>query len=213
MTVAAKDRPISAVRDEVIDRLIMNYSHGEISLEAFESRLDQAMDSDDATVISELAQDLPLSINSQYQAKKKHALGTHYQHSDDHKVEKIVNILGDNKRRGQWHVPKEITIFTVLGNDTLDFTQACFSHENVKITIKCILGNVKIAVPEDVNVHSNINCIVGKIDNNSNVGLISDAPSITIEGKVILGNLDVKVQQPVKERWLRFADSLKALFN
>ena len=38
MSVAIQDRPIESVRQEVIDQLIMNYSHGEISLEAFESR-------------------------------------------------------------------------------------------------------------------------------------------------------------------------------
>jgi len=30
---------------------------------------------------------------------------------------------------------------------------------------------------------------------------------------VILGSLDIKIKQPIKEKWLRFADSLKALFN
>lgn len=213
MSVATKDRPIAAVREEVIDRLIMNYSHGEISLEAFESRLDSAMDSSDAVAISELASDLPLNINSDYQDKKKSALGTHYQEGDSKKLERIVNVLSSSKRAGQWHVPKEITIRNVLGSDTIDFTQARFNYQNIKINVNCTLGNIKIEVPEDVNIHTNVNCIVGSIDNNSNVDFISDAPTITIEGKVMFGNLEIKVKQPVKEKWLRFADSLKALFH
>ena len=213
MSVATKDRPIAAVREEVIDRLIMNYSHGEISLEAFESRLDSAMDSSDVIAISELASDLPLNINSDYQDKKKSALGTHYQEGDSKKLERIVNVLSSSKRAGQWHVPKEITIRNVLGSDTIDFTQARFNYQNIKINVNCTLGNIKIEVPEDVNIHTNVNCIVGSIDNNSNVDFISDAPTITIEGKVMFGNLEIKVKQPVKEKWLRFADSLKALFH
>ncbi len=213
MSVATKDRPIAAVREEVIDRLIMNYSHGEISLEAFESRLDSAMDSSDVVAISELASDLPLNINSDYQDKKKSALGTHYQEGDSKKLERIVNVLSSSKRAGQWHVPKEITIRNVLGSDTIDFTQARFNYQNIKINVNCTLGNIKIEVPEDVNIHTNVNCIVGSIDNNSNVDFISDAPTITIEGKVMFGNLEIKVKQPVKEKWLRFADSLKALFH
>ncbi len=38
MAVNIEDRPINKVREEVIDQLIMNYSHGELSHEAFERR-------------------------------------------------------------------------------------------------------------------------------------------------------------------------------
>lgn len=213
MSVAIQDRPITAVREEVIDQLIMNYSHGEISLEAFEARLDKAMDGTDVVAISALAEDLPLTVNSDYQDKKKNALGTHFQDGESKEFEKLVNVLSSTKRSGQWHTAKEITVFNVLGSDILDFTQARFDYPNVKINVRCILGNIKINVPEDVNIHTNVNCIVGSIDNNSNVDFVSDAPTITIEGKVIFGNLDIKVKQPVKEKWLRFADSLKALFG
>ena len=43
MAVILEDRPIETLREEVIDTLIYNYSHGVISNEAFERRLDQAM--------------------------------------------------------------------------------------------------------------------------------------------------------------------------
>jgi len=213
MTVANQDRPVETVREEVIDQLIMNYSHGEISLEAFESRLDKAMDSSDPQAIGDLASDLPLNVDNNYQDKKKNALGTHYHHGDAKEVEKIVNVLSSSKRAGLWHVPKEITLFNVLGSDELDFTQARFAHPNVKITLLCVLGSVKISVPEDINTHTNINCIVGSIDNNASAYFDEQAPSVVIEGKVIFGSLDIKLKRPIKERWLRFADSLKALFN
>lgn len=213
MSVAIKDRPIESIREEVIDQLIMNYSHGELSLEAFESRLDLAMDSSDGVEVKALTDDLPLSVNTDYQDKKKHALGTHYQHGEGKSSEKITNILSSNKRGGVWHVPKEIIIFNLLGDNIIDFTQARFINPNVSIKLKCTLGNVKILVPEDVNVHVGVDCIVGSINNLSNADIVNDAPSLTIEGKVTLGNLDIKMQRPMKEKWLRFADSLKALFN
>ncbi|MFT6206787.1 MAG: hypothetical protein ACJA0T_000691, partial [Colwellia sp.] len=43
MAVNIADRPTDKVREEVVDQLVMNYSHGELSHEAFERRLDQAM--------------------------------------------------------------------------------------------------------------------------------------------------------------------------
>ena len=42
MSVAYRDKPIELLREEVIEQLIMNYGHGELSLGAFERRLDQA---------------------------------------------------------------------------------------------------------------------------------------------------------------------------
>ena len=44
MPVAPQDRPLASLREETIDRLIVNYGHGKLSLEAFERRLDQALD-------------------------------------------------------------------------------------------------------------------------------------------------------------------------
>jgi len=213
MSVANQDRPVETVREEVIDQLIMNYSHGEISLQAFETRLDKAMDSTCPQEIGDLANDLPLNVDNNYQDKKKNALGTHYHRGESKELEKIVNVLSASKRAGLWHVPKEITVFNVLGSDELDFTQARFVYPHVKITVLCIFGSVKIAVPEDVNTHTNVNCIVGSIENNASVDFDDQAPTLVIEGKVIFGSLDIKLKRPIKERWLRFADSLKALFN
>ena len=98
MPVAAKDRPLDVVREEVIDQLIMNYSHGELSLEAFESRLDIAMESNDQEIISGLAKDLPLSIDESYQQKKNSALGTHQHNGDAKELDKLINVLSSSKR-------------------------------------------------------------------------------------------------------------------
>lgn len=46
MRVKLEDRPIEQVREETIDKLIVNYSHAVISAEAFERRLDEATDSE-----------------------------------------------------------------------------------------------------------------------------------------------------------------------
>ena len=213
MSVAIKDRPIESVREEVIDQLIMNYSHGEISLEAFESRLDQAMNGTDTLTISELTKDLNLSADTKYQDKKKSALGTHYQQGKTKELDKLLNVFSSSTRKGQWNVPKKITLINIFGSDELDFTQAKFTHPSTQIEVLCVFGSVDISVPEDVNTHSNVNCILGSIENDSTAEFSADAPTISIEGKVIFGSLDIKIKQPIKEKWLRFADSLKALFN
>ena len=69
MPVKIKDRPVNHIREEVIDQLVMNYAHQEITLEAFERRLDRAIDTEDRNVMLEQVADLDLTTDSQYQKK------------------------------------------------------------------------------------------------------------------------------------------------
>ena len=57
MSVKIEDRPIEQVREQVIDQLIYNYSHGVISAEAFERRLDSAMEATENTALLNLVED------------------------------------------------------------------------------------------------------------------------------------------------------------
>ena len=45
------DGAVDTLREEITDQLVMNYSHGELSLEAFERRLDEAMATTDHDVM------------------------------------------------------------------------------------------------------------------------------------------------------------------
>ena len=71
MTVKLEDRPIEQVREEVIDKLIYHYSHGVISAEAFERRLDAAMASQSHQEIVDLASDLTMNVDDQFNNRKQ----------------------------------------------------------------------------------------------------------------------------------------------
>ena len=64
MPVKTEDRPLKNIREEVIDQLVMNYAHQEITLEAFEKRLDLAIDTDDRSVLLEQVADLDLATDT-----------------------------------------------------------------------------------------------------------------------------------------------------
>ena len=70
MPVKTEDRPIKNIREEVIDQLVMNYGHDEITLEAFESRLDRAMDTENRDELLELVVDLDLKTDQRHQTNK-----------------------------------------------------------------------------------------------------------------------------------------------
>ena len=105
----AQDRPLNSVREETIDRLIVNYGHGKLSLEAFERRLDQALDAKSADALVALTNDLELQVDRQYAQQKRAEFGIRTEpvpHARD--TSWMIHIFGGGNRRGAWTVPKEL---------------------------------------------------------------------------------------------------------
>jgi hypothetical protein len=213
MTVILEDRPIENVREEVIDTLIYNYSHGVISSEAFERRLDQAMASQNHQEIVNLATDLKKTTDSEFTSQKERQFNVNYAAGDNDETDTIVNIFGGSGRSGQWIVPSEIRIITIFGGADIDFTDAIFTTPNVTIKILCLFGGDNIYVPENVNIVSKAFCIFGGIDNSAPSIASRQAPTLTIEGLVLFGGLDVKIKRTIKEKFVAFANQMKTMFN
>ena len=103
--VKLEDRPIAQVREDVIDQLIMNYSHGVISEQAFERRLDIATNSDDHQLLAEQVADLTLLPDAKYRAmwaqsftkpQPKAERGANAAVGD-----RLVSVLSSDERSGQ----------------------------------------------------------------------------------------------------------------
>ncbi|MEJ6472756.1 LiaF domain-containing protein [Pseudoalteromonas piscicida] len=218
MPVPLQDRPLESVREEVIDQLILNYSHGELSADAFERRLDEAYNLTDQEHIAALSADLPLKSDPRYHSEKAARLGPKFTASaDDAEKIQITSMLGSNYRSGEWVVPKEIHLKNYVGSIELDFTNAIFSHSEVHIHLDCILGSGEIYIPDSVDVITDINNIMGSVENTRNTlatnSQIKQRPRIYIKGRTILGSLEVSVKRSMKAQLKQFADGLKSLFS
>lgn len=213
MAVILEDRPIENVREEVIDTLIYNYSHGVISSQAFERRLDQAMASQSHQEISDLTADLDKSEDSDLRAQREKQFNINYATSDNDETDTVVNIFGGSSRSGRWTVPREIRIISIFGGSNIDFTDAIFTSPNVTIRVLCLFGGDDIFVPENINVVSKAFCIMGSIDNSAPSIASRQAPTLTIEGLVLFGGLDIKIKRTIKEKFVAFANQMKAVFN
>lgn len=211
--VKIEDRPFDQVRQEAIDQLIMNYSHGIISAEAFERRLDVASDAKNVQELIDVVADLTLQPDSQYQQQRERSFSPRYQAGNDTRNEKIICVLSSNQHSGQWLVPAEIRIVSVLGSVELDFSEAIFQHQHIVIRVNNWIGSLTILVPEQVNVVSNMFNIIGSTDNRAPSMGDRQAPQIVIEGYSILGSLDVKLKKTMKEKFSAFADQCRAVFG
>ena len=213
MPVVIEDRPIETVREEVIDQLIMNYSHGKLSYDAFERRLDTAMASQDHKEIASLAEDLDLNVDKDYQENKQRYFYANVAPSDNENVEYLVNIFGGSDRSGAWTVPKELRSVSIFGGSNIDFSESRFSQKITTIKVFCLFGGDNIYVPEYVNVVSKAFCIFGGVTNKAPSIADRNAPTIIIEGFCMFGGLDIKLKRTIKEKFVAFADSMKNMFN
>ncbi|GLX80627.1 LiaF domain-containing protein [Thalassotalea eurytherma] len=212
-SVTLEDRPIEQVREEVIDKLIYNYSRGVISAEAFERRLDDAMASDDHQKIVDLAADLPMQADSSFKQQKDESFSINYTKSPSSESLKLKTILSKNERSGRWQVPQEINSTNILGSDVLDFTDAEFSYQHVTLNLDCILGESVIYVPEGVNVVCEAFCFMGSIENKAPSISTRQSPTIVIKGNMWLGSVKVQIRRTIKEKFVSFANELKAMFD
>ncbi|XOV80671.1 MAG: LiaF domain-containing protein [Aestuariibacter sp.] len=213
MSVKLQDRPIEKVREEAIDKLIINYSHGEISAEAFERRLDAAMATSKHEELIELTADLAMEADPRYEASKRTQFTPNYGAAPKEEELQLKNVLSSNERSGQWVVPKKISLLNILGSFKLDFSDAVFHHQHVTIEVYTVLGNDEFYVPEDVNVTCNCIGFMSSVENTAPSIAHKQAPTITIIGKTILGSIEISIKRTIKEKFLAFADQIKAAFQ
>lgn len=212
MPVITEDRPIEKVREEVIDQLTMNYSHGEISLEAFERRLDQAMETDDHQKLLKLTEDLELKVDEQFIEQKQQELGSDPDLGEAKDLEYIVQIFSGSDRTGAWNVPKEIRMFSLFSGSDVDLSEAHFSHKTLRIRMFSLFSGTDIFVPENIKVVSNTFCIFGGVDNTAPSMASPSAPTVIIEGVAIFSGIDISFKQSFREKLMNFAEGIKKLF-
>jgi hypothetical protein len=213
MTVKLEDRPLEQVKEEVIDVLVYNYSHSVISSEAFERRLDAVIATSSHQEMMAQIEDLQPATDDTVKKYKEDVFAVNYDHEGGEKSDTLVNILGESDRSGIWTVPRELSVITFLGGSTLDFTNARFSGPNVTVKVFSILGSDKIFVPENINIVSKAFCILGSVKNKAPSIASHQAPTITIEGVVLLSDLSIKIKTTVKESFVAFANKMKAMFE
>ena len=213
MNVPLEDRPAEQVKEEVIDTLIHNFSVGVISNEAFERRLDAVMNATTNQARIDQAKDLTPPPDNTIKDQKAKQFSVNYAHDTAEAPDKLINILGSTDRSGMWKVPKVINVYTFLGSSTLDFTDARFTTPNVTVRVYSVLGSDTVYVPEEVNIISKAFCILGSTENKAPSISSNQSPTVTIEGYVVLSDLSIKIKTTIKEKFVAFANQMKAMFN
>ena len=182
-----KDKPVKYLRDQVVDQLKYSLTHNHLEIDEFDQMVRIALNTQSKSELLSLTTDLPAKTDSALE-------NVNQELARINEIESVTTILSSSKRKGNWHVPKLLRVFNVLGDTLLDFREVQLEPEIKYLSLGCCLGNVKLIVPPGVNVVSNIKNVLGAVKGESYAQMDPNSPTIVIEGWVVLGDVTIKVK-------------------
>ncbi|WP_350281460.1 DUF1707 domain-containing protein [Kribbella sp. HUAS MG21] len=184
-------------REEVADVLRDAAAEGRLSYTELEDRLETLYASKTYGELVELTADLPNGPR----APHEQSLATPQYGGALVESGPVINVfMSDTKRLGNWLVPQRQEVNAVLGDVTLDYTEAQIPYDEVQIEVKSILADVKIRVPQNAIVLLDSNPILGSVtEQEAGLKAVPDPNATTappkrfhIRGTAILGEIKIK---------------------
>ncbi|MFC9690275.1 DUF1707 domain-containing protein [Kribbella sp. NPDC056951] len=193
---ALRRRVSDLEREQVADVLRDAAGEGRLSYSELEERLETLYASKTYGELVPLTADLPNGLHQPAAAPQpvQYSPGTVVQDGP------AINVfLSDTKRLGNWVAPQRQEVHAVLGDVTLDYTEAQIPFDEIYVDIRCILADVKIRVPADAVVHLDSNPILGAVSEQAATLLPAPDPNTPhrpktfhIRGTAILGDIKIK---------------------
>jgi len=107
----------------------------------------------------------------------------------------LVSILGSNSRHGHWKMPTLLKVFGILGHCELDLREAEFEDGVSVLYVGCVLGNVDIVVPPNMNIDVTGSGIAGvftqETDARSQAPMGVPEKTLRISGISCLGTVNI----------------------
>ena len=104
----------------------------------------------------------------------------------------VVAVMGDSRRQGRWRVERPLAAVAVMGDVVLDLRGAEVPRGDVDITATAVMGDVKIYVPDGVDVQLSGIAVMGdKKVKVREAPAGQTAPKVVVKAAAVMG--DVKV--------------------
>ena len=193
---ALRRRVSDLEREEVADILRDAAGEGRLSYTELEDRLETLYASKTYGELVELTADLPTGPRAQNVPSTTPQYGGAMVETGP-----VLNVfMSESKRMGNWLVPQRQEVNAVLGDVTLDYTEAQIPFDEITIDVKSILADVKIRVPQNAIVLLDSNPILGSVsEQEAGLKAVPDpnaqptAPKrFHIRGTAILGEIKIK---------------------
>ena len=139
---SGKVRASDAEREAVVERLRVAAVEGRLTLGELTERTGAAYTATTRGELVPITADLP-EVPSSPAVPARPTGGDR---------EWVVAVMGDSRREGRWRVERPLSAVAVMGDVVLDLRGAEVPHGNVDITAVAVMGDVKVYVPDGVDV-------------------------------------------------------------
>lgn len=112
-------------------------------------------------------------------------------------VERVIAVFSENKRSGRWRLGNRMRTVTVFGSTLVDLREAESGAEVLEIEGQCVFGELKIIVPEGVEVESTGATVFGARHLRlAAVPRVPGTPLVRVHVTVWFGQVEVRSQGP-----------------
>ncbi|MGW0390334.1 DUF1707 SHOCT-like domain-containing protein [Streptomyces sp. NPDC003042] len=183
----AELRASDADRDRIAQILSDALAEGRLTAEEHSERLDSLYAFKTVGELDVLVRDLPAAPGTAapHPAAVAAAPGT---------AENVVAVCSSSARKGRWRPSAHTRAVSVMGDITIDLTEAVFEQQVTEINVTCVLGNVEVLVPENVTLRGYGSGVLGNFEVRGQSRGESDpqAPVVIVRGFSLLGNIEAR---------------------
>jgi Domain of unknown function (DUF1707)/Cell wall-active antibiotics response 4TMS YvqF len=175
-------RASDAEREAVVERLRVATVEGRLTLGELTERTEAAYTATTRGELAPITADLPAEPASSAPMRPSGRTDREW----------VVAVMGDSRRRGRWRVERPLAALAVMGDVVLDLRGAEVPRGDVDITATTVMGNVKVYVPDGVDVELSGIAVMGDkkvMVREAPAG--QTAPRVVVRATVVMG--DVKV--------------------
>ncbi|MFD8575854.1 DUF1707 SHOCT-like domain-containing protein [Streptomyces sp. CH8.1] len=183
-------RASDADRDRIAQILGDAVAEGRLTAEEHSERLDTLYAVKTVGELEALVRDLPAPAG----AHAPSSSASSYTGAAGPAAETIVAVCSSSSRKGRWRPGAHTRAVSVMGDITIDLTQAVFEQQVTEINVTCVLGNVEVLVPENVTLRGYGSGVLGNFEvrGMSRGETEPQAPVVIVRGFSLLGNIEAR---------------------
>lgn len=183
-------RASDADRDRIAQILGDAVAEGRLTAEEHSERLDTLYAVKTVGELEALVRDLPAPAG----AHAPSSSASSYAGAAGPAAETIVAVCSSSSRKGRWRPGAHTRAVSVMGDITIDLTQAVFEQQVTEINVTCVLGNVEVLVPENVTLRGYGSGVLGNFEvrGMSRGETDPQAPVVIVRGFSLLGNIEAR---------------------
>ncbi|MET9857113.1 DUF1707 domain-containing protein [Streptomyces sp. NPDC006450] len=187
-------RASDADRDRIAQILADAVAEGRLSTEEHSERLDSLYALKTVGELEVLVRDLPAPGAGTRPGVASYADGAPVGAPAGAPVETVVAVCSSSSRKGRWRPGAHTRAVSVMGDISIDLTQAVFEQQVTEINVTSILGNVEILVPENVTLRGYGSGVLGNVEVHGEGRGETDphAPVVIVRGFALLGNIEAR---------------------